>query len=63
MKTLTVLLALLLTQTAWAAAPSTLRIGYQKGSIALVLAKEHGLLLLEGDALAAMLLKSKSGKA
>ena len=26
-------------------------------------AKEHGLLLLEGDALAAMLLKSKSGKA
>ncbi|RFD24997.1 hypothetical protein CER19_24290 [Pseudomonas sp. GL93] len=35
---------LLLTQTAWAANPSTLRIDYQKGSIALVLAKEHGLL-------------------
>ncbi len=37
-------LALLMTQTAWAAEPDTLRIGYQKGSIALVLAKEHGLL-------------------
>ncbi|EIK71600.1 alkanesulfonate ABC transporter, periplasmic substrate-binding protein [Pseudomonas synxantha BG33R] len=44
MKFPTLLLALLLTQTAWAADPSTLRIGYQKGSIALVLAKEHGLL-------------------
>jgi sulfonate transport system substrate-binding protein len=33
-----------LTQTAMAADPATLRIGYQKGSIALVLAKEHGLL-------------------
>lgn len=38
------LLALLVTQTAWAAEPETLRIGYQKGSIALVLAKQHGLL-------------------
>lgn len=39
------LLALLaVTHTALAAAPDTLRIGYQKGSIALVLAKEHGLL-------------------
>lgn len=44
MKIPTLLLALLLTQTAWAADPSTLRIDYQKGSIALVLAKEHGLL-------------------
>ncbi|MCS3469270.1 sulfonate transport system substrate-binding protein [Pseudomonas sp. JUb42] len=30
--------------TIWAAAPPGLRIGYQKGSITLVLAKEHGLL-------------------
>lgn len=44
MKIPALLLALLVTQTAWAAEPDTLRIGYQKGSIALVLAKEHGLL-------------------
>lgn len=37
-------LALAFTLSAWAADPATLRIGYQKGSIALVLAKEHGLL-------------------
>jgi sulfonate transport system substrate-binding protein len=37
-------LALAFTHTAWAADPATLRIGYQKGSIALVLAKEHDLL-------------------
>lgn len=41
---LTLCLALLLAPLAWAEAPDTLRIGYQKGSIALVLAKEHGLL-------------------
>lgn len=45
MKIPALLLALLaVTQTALAADPATLRIGYQKGSIALVLAKEHGLL-------------------
>jgi len=38
-------LALLsLTNSVMAADPATLRIGYQKGSIALLLAKEHGLL-------------------
>jgi sulfonate transport system substrate-binding protein len=37
-------LALAFSLSAWAADPATLRIGYQKGSIALVLAKEHGLL-------------------
>ena len=37
--------ALLFGSTAFAqSAPAALRIGYQKGSIALVLAKEHGLL-------------------
>lgn len=35
---------LAVSHTALAADPATLRIGYQKGSIALVLAKEHGLL-------------------
>ena len=45
MKIRALLLALLaVTQTTLAADPATLRIGYQKGSIALVLAKEHGLL-------------------
>ena len=45
MKIPALLLALLaVTQTVLAADPATLRIGYQKGSIALVLAKEHGLL-------------------
>ena len=37
-------LALLGLATAALADPQALRIGYQKGSIALVLAKEHGLL-------------------
>lgn len=37
-------LALAFTVSAWAADPASLRIGFQKGSIALVLAKEHGLL-------------------
>ncbi|MDR6580875.1 sulfonate ABC transporter substrate-binding protein [Pseudomonas extremaustralis] len=45
MKIPALILALLaVTQTALAAAPATLRIGYQKGSIALVLAKQHDLL-------------------
>nr|WP_315415721.1 sulfonate ABC transporter substrate-binding protein [uncultured Pseudomonas sp.] len=45
MRIAALLLSLLaVTHTALAAAPDTLRIGYQKGSIALVLAKEHGLL-------------------
>lgn len=43
-KTAAGLLALSMTLSAWAADPSLLRIGYQKGSIALVLAKEHGAL-------------------
>ncbi|WP_407316791.1 aliphatic sulfonate ABC transporter substrate-binding protein [Pseudomonas sp. nanlin1] len=38
------LLTLLLAPVALAADPAQVRIGYQKGSIALVLAKEHGLL-------------------
>lgn len=42
--TLTASLALLGLATAAVADPQALRIGYQKGSIALVLAKEHGLL-------------------
>jgi len=42
--TLTAGLALLGLTTAAVADPQALRIGYQKGSIALVLAKEHGLL-------------------
>src|SRR5471032_422775 len=41
---LLLLTLLAVTHTALAADPATLRIGYQKGSIALVLAKEHGLL-------------------
>lgn len=45
MKFPALILALLaVTQTALAADPATLRIGYQKGSIALVLAKQHDLL-------------------
>lgn len=40
-----VLLALLgLCNLTWAADPAPLRIGYQKGSVSLVLAKQHGLL-------------------
>ncbi len=43
-KAIASVLALAFTASAWAADPASLRIGYQKGSIALVLAKEHGLL-------------------
>lgn len=43
-KAIASVLALAFTASAWAADPAALRIGYQKGSIALVLAKEHGLL-------------------
>lgn len=44
MKAIAIGLALLGLTTAAMADPAALRIGYQKGSIALVLAKEHGLL-------------------